>query len=68
MALALTVQKNSDDYVLLQHEGEQIRISVNDSKGASDKAVIILMADHSEQAPHKGWLVLRKKVRERAGG
>jgi hypothetical protein len=70
MALALSVWKNGDDYVLVEHDGSKIRIGIHQPQEGDDrKATLILMADDgSGEAPDKTWLLLRKAVRERDDG
>jgi hypothetical protein len=67
MALALSVRKDGDDYVLVEHAGERMRIGIHDhSGGDATQAVVILLADNdSGRAPDQGWRLLRKVVRER---
>lgn len=69
MALALAIKKGSDDYVLVEHHGERIRIAAHDRPGGPGSVVIALMADEdSGRSPDQSWRLLRKKVREREGG
>lgn len=69
MALVLTVQKNSDDYVLVEHGGERVRIAINDQQNPT-RAAVVLMADDSDskRAPNQSRRLLRKAVREREDG
>lgn len=70
MALVLTVHKNCDDYLLVEHAGQRVRIGVNDPpRGDRTRAALVLTADDdSGKAPDQSWRLLRKKVREREDG
>lgn len=68
MALGLGVATNSDDYLLVEHAGERIRIGVHQGRRSKKVTIILLADDDTGKAPDRGWRIARRDVRERADG
>jgi hypothetical protein len=68
MALVLTLTGGAEDYILISHGGESIRIQVHKAD-RSNRPVVAFLADvASGGAPPASWQFVRKAVREREGG
>lgn len=67
MALVLTLAADKDDYILISHGGESIRIQVREG-GRRNRAIVAFLADNaSADSPPPSWGFVRQAVREREG-
>lgn len=64
MALALGINRDSEQYVRVEHAGEVIRIAVH--TGHSKREVLIIMEDDDKgKAPSPSWQFHRSTAGER---
>ena len=65
MPFVLTIQNDGEDYVLIEHAGESIRVSVaRDTANHPDRVKIMFREDNSEKVPDMAWRFIRRKIRE----
>ncbi len=68
MALVLTLAASREDYILIRHGGESIRIQVRERQRGNAISVAFLADDDSGGPLPASWQFLRKAAREREGG
>lgn len=70
MALVLSVRCDGEDYILIRHRGETIRIAVKPARNHNlRRASVVFMAAGQDMAPDSGWdfvrgRALRREARE----